>query len=49
MKYLITGISGFVAGHYLEYLFAHNPDAHITGIDACRPDFSFLQASLQKK
>ena len=31
MKYLITGISGFVGGHYLEYLFAEKPDAEIVG------------------
>jgi len=31
-KYLITGVSGFVAGHYLEYLANNDPDAEVTGI-----------------
>ena len=42
MKYLITGISGFVGGYYLEYLFAEKPCAEIIGIDAYRPKFQFL-------
>lgn len=49
MKYLITGISGFVAGHYLEYLFGKNPEALIIGIDRHNPDFTFLKDCFQKK
>ncbi len=33
VNYLITGISGFVAGHYLEYLSENKPYARVIGID----------------
>jgi len=49
MKYLITGISGFVAGHYLEYLFRKNPSAEVIGIDEEAPDFYFLKKDVRKK
>ena len=47
-KYLITGVSGFVGGHYLEYLIAKKPDVHISGIDISSPgfDIEFYQGSL---
>ncbi len=49
MKYLITGIAGFVAGHYLEYLYKQNSQTEISGIDLTQPDFSFLEPSTRKK
>ncbi|MFC1576056.1 GDP-mannose 4,6-dehydratase [Candidatus Omnitrophota bacterium] len=48
MKYLITGIAGFVAGHYIEYLFKQDPQTQISGIDLSQPDFSFLEPSIRK-
>jgi len=49
MKYLITGISGFVGGHYLEYLSRQNFDLQIISGDLQRPKFDFLGESFQKK
>ena len=49
MKYLITGISGFVGGHYLEYLSEKHPDAQICGTDLETPKFNFLRSSFKKK
>jgi len=46
--YLITGISGFVAGHYLEYLAKNKPGARIFGIDERPSDFSFLEEGYRK-
>ena len=40
--YLITGISGFAAGHYLEYLSKHRPEARIIGVDERPPELDFL-------
>ena len=33
MKYLITGVAGFVGSHMVEYLAARHPDAEIYGAD----------------
>ena len=33
MKYIITGHSGFVGQHFIEYLLSLEPDARILGID----------------
>ena len=33
MKYLITGIAGFVGRHYINYLRSHKPSVKIFGID----------------
>lgn len=49
MRYLITGISGFVGGHYIEHLFAKKPGAEVIGIDRCWPDLGFLKKSFRKK
>ena len=46
-RYLITGISGFVAGHYLEYLARHVPDARVIGVDINPPELSFLGSSFK--
>ena len=35
MKYIITGHSGFVGQHFIEYLLSVEPDAAIMGIDIC--------------
>ncbi|MHB8908674.1 MAG: GDP-mannose 4,6-dehydratase [Syntrophales bacterium] len=39
-KYLITGYSGFVSRHFLEYLDKNEPYASITGLDVHEPEFS---------
>ncbi len=39
---LITGISGFVAGHFTHYLACHRKDFIIHGISRSRPKWSFL-------
>jgi len=54
MKYLITGISGFVAGHYLEYLALKKPGVKIAGIDlhskkSFRKKSKFYKGSLLDK
>lgn len=49
IKYLITGISGFVAGHYLEYLSAQKPKTGIIGVDLKQPDLKFLSPSFRKR
>ncbi len=47
VKYLITGISGFVGGHYLEYLAKHRPDVEVVGVDEREPELDFLDASFK--
>ena len=42
-KYLITGFSGFVAKHFLDYLEKEKIDAHILGIDLHPPEFEIHQ------
>ncbi len=49
MKYLITGISGFVGGHYVEYLLNRDLDSEIIGVDIYLPQFYFLENRLKKK
>ena len=39
-KYLITGYSGFVSRHFLEYLDRHETYASIKGLDIQKPEFS---------
>jgi len=39
-KYLITGFSGFVARHFVEYLENHEKPCMVKGIDILRPDFN---------
>jgi len=39
IKYLITGFSGFVSKHFLEYLDACGEKAEVYGIDINQPDF----------
>jgi len=39
---LITGISGFVAGHFTHYLTCHRKEFIIHGISRSRPQWSFL-------
>lgn len=40
-KYLITGFSGFVSYHFLNYLEQNSISAQILGIDINIPDFNF--------
>ena len=48
MKYLITGISGFVGGHCLEYILTRYPKANIIGIDSRKLKRSFLKGPSRK-
>lgn len=41
-KYLITGFSGFVSRHFLDYLEQNNVDATVLGIDINKPDFDLV-------
>ncbi|MCQ9206911.1 MAG: GDP-mannose 4,6-dehydratase [Omnitrophica bacterium] len=47
--YLITGVSGFVGGHYLEYLLAKYQNVKIFGLDTRRPKFAFLKNAQKNK
>ena len=38
-KYLITGFSGFVSRHFLEYLDRNEPNASVKGLDVREPEF----------
>jgi GDP-4-dehydro-6-deoxy-D-mannose reductase len=40
-KYLITGFSGFVSHHFLDYLEQNKMQAEIVGVDTNAPDFDF--------
>jgi GDP-4-dehydro-6-deoxy-D-mannose reductase len=40
-KYLITGFSGFVARHFLEYLESLDHHVSVLGIDINRPEFDY--------
>lgn len=39
-KYLITGFSGFVAKHFLDYLDEQEVAAYVLGVDLYRPEFN---------
>jgi len=41
-KILITGISGFVGGHFVHHLTAHHHDLEIHGISRSRPAWDFV-------
>jgi GDP-4-dehydro-6-deoxy-D-mannose reductase len=43
MKYLITGFSGFVSRHFLDFLENQGQQASVLGIDMRTPDFSLSQ------
>ncbi len=40
-KFLVTGFSGFVSKHFLEYLESNKISAHVLGIDINDPDFDY--------
>jgi GDP-4-dehydro-6-deoxy-D-mannose reductase len=42
-KYLITGFSGFVGRHFVEYLEKHEKNCLVKGMDIHNPEFSFDQ------
>jgi len=48
MRYLITGVSGFVGGHYLKYLSTKRAKPRIIGIDGNEPKWDFLANSFRK-
>ncbi len=39
-KIIVTGFSGFVARHYLEYLYENERDVELLGLDIAEPKFS---------
>jgi len=41
-KILITGISGFVGGHFVQYLTTHHHDLEIHGISRSKPAWDFI-------
>ena len=41
-KILITGISGFVGGHFVHYLTTHHNDLEIHGISRSKPAWDFV-------
>jgi len=43
-KILITGISGFVGGHFVHYLRKHHQDLEIHGISRSKPAWDFVPA-----
>ncbi len=49
MKYLVTGISGFVGGHLVERLCRDPEVGEIVGIDGTKPDFPWLDAPSRSK
>ena len=44
-KYLITGFSGFVASHFVEYLYNTGVDCEVYGLDIRTPIFDYSQFS----
>jgi GDP-4-dehydro-6-deoxy-D-mannose reductase len=42
-KYLITGFSGFVSQHFLDFLEDNRIQSHVLGIDVYEPEFDFLR------
>lgn len=40
-KILITGFSGFVASHFVEYLYNNHPEYDIIGLDLNKPVFDY--------
>ena len=38
-KFLVTGFSGFVGRHFLQYLFEKNETVDVFGIDIRKPAF----------
>ena len=45
-KYFITGCSGFVSQHFLEYLDKHEAAASVLGCDLFKPDFNTLYENI---
>ena len=43
-KILITGISGFVGGHFVQYLSTNHQDLEIHGISRSKPGWDFVPA-----
>jgi len=41
-KILVTGISGFVGGHFVHYLTSHQNDFEIHGISRSKPSWDFV-------
>lgn len=47
MDYLITGASGFVAGHLIEAIFRNDSNAVVTAVDISEPDYCFLDSTVR--
>lgn len=43
LRILITGFSGFVSRHFVQYLFDNKMDAEVLGIDITEPMFNYSQ------
>jgi GDP-4-dehydro-6-deoxy-D-mannose reductase len=43
LNYLITGASGFVAGHLIEAIFKAETNPIVTSVDRIEPDYFFLE------
>lgn len=42
-RYLITGFSGFVAGHFVEFLYNSGIECEVYGLDIRTPAFDYGQ------
>jgi GDP-4-dehydro-6-deoxy-D-mannose reductase len=42
MKLLVTGISGFVGGHFAQFILDNNKDIELHGISRTRPNWNFV-------
>lgn len=47
-KYLVTGFSGFVSKHFLEYLESLNSNVAVIGLDVNAPEFDYLHFTYVK-
>ena len=47
-KILITGISGFVGGYFVDYLLSHEDTPEIHGISRSKPAWDFIPASSEQ-
>jgi GDP-4-dehydro-6-deoxy-D-mannose reductase len=47
LNYLITGASGFVAGHLIEAIFKNDPQAQVTAVDRSEPDYYFIDKAIK--
>lgn len=46
-RIVITGVSGFVAGHFLDYLYENDVECEVLGLDRCSPKIDFSQYGMK--